>query len=139
MRDRIKKLEKLKELKELELELINRELDSLIKNHYEKKLKKNNNENRCVQEKIENNIKKEEAELEEKIGEIKKDENSVVNRYVNDLMYELKNYPRYLKNGKNQIFHETGIEIPQFEKNGKMWVKLFNRKNEEEEVEVNSL
>ncbi len=139
MRDRIKKLEKLKELKELELELINRELDSLIKNHYEKKLKKNNNENRHVQEKIENNIKKEEAELEEKIGEIKKDENSVVNRYVNDLMYELKNYPRYLKNGKNQIFHETGIEIPQFEKNGKMWVKLFNRKNEEEEVEVNSL
>lgn len=141
MKDRIKKLKKLKELKELELELICAELEKLLEEHSkikeEKKEKEENFSNNSNSEEvvIEDTLYTIEEVIEEKVLE----EKPKVNKYAKDLVYDIKDYPRYLKNGKNQIFHETGIEIPQFEKDGKMWVKVFNRSNELVEVEVDKL
>ncbi len=139
MKDRIKKLKKLKELKELELELICAEIDKLTKDYHKNKEYKEYKKDNIVEEKIATSTLEEQNTHVEKEHMKKVEEVTRVNKYAEDLVYEIKDYPRYLKNGKNQIFHETGIEIPQFEKNGKMHVKIFDRSNVQVEVEVDKL
>lgn len=135
MNKRLEQLLKLKALKELELELIEAEIAKL-ESPVKEKVKKNEElleEKPSVAEPPKTLHEKIHEELYEEKEEIRSD------CVKEDLLREIKDFPRYLINGKGEVFHETGIQIPTVIENGKVLVELFDRENNKVKVEVSTL
>lgn len=76
---------------------------------------------------------------EERLDKSKEDTSELSQDDKADLLLELKAFPRYYKNGRGEVYHETGIKIKEIIEDGRVYVKLFDRENKEVKVEVSQL
>lgn len=93
-------------------------------------------------EKLLQELEKKKQELYEIEKALAMTEEKELSEYTVDteqLLREIKNFPRYFINKKGEVFHETGLALPFFEKNNKTFVKIFDTENNLKEVSIEEL
>ncbi len=58
---------------------------------------------------------------------------------LDELLKEIKGYPRFFINRKGQVFHEAGMEMPISQKDYGNFVTLFDESNTKVEVSITKL
>ena len=78
-------------------------------------------------------------ELEKALKDAEYEEMKYYKVNTDDLLKEMKDFPRYFINRKGEVFHESGLPLPIREKENKIYVKLFDSENDLKEVAIEDL
>ena len=78
-------------------------------------------------------------ELEKALKDAEYEEMKDYKVNTDDLLKEMKDFPRYFINRKGEVFHESCLPLPITEKENKIYVKLFDSENDLKEIAIEDL